>query len=158
MQKIKPFLWFNDNAEEAMQFYLSVFKNAKAGPVTRYGEAGPGKPGSVMTASFELNGIEFMALNGGPDFAFTHAISFVVPCDTQAEIDEMWDKLRAGGGEEVQCGWLRDKFGLSWQVVPANLTDLLRGKDAEGGKRATQAMYQMKKLDIDSLRRAGGLA
>ncbi len=156
MQKIKPFLWFNDNAEEAVAFYLSVFKNAKAGAVTHYGKAGPGKPGSVMTAAFTLEGLEFVALNGGPHFKFNESISFVVNCKDQAEIDEMWEKLSAEGGE-VQCGWVKDKFGLSWQVVPANIAELLQGKDAEGGKRAMQAMLQMKKLDIAALKQAGGL-
>jgi predicted 3-demethylubiquinone-9 3-methyltransferase (glyoxalase superfamily) len=157
MQTIKPFLWFNDNAEEAVQFYVSVFRNAKAGAVTRWGEGGPGKPGSVLTASFEVGGVEFVVMNGGPHHAFTDAISFVVPCESQAEIDEMWEKLSAGG-TEVQCGWLRDQFGVSWQVVPANLGELLQGKDADGGKRAMQAMMQMVKLDIETLKRAGGLA
>ncbi|MGD0367662.1 MAG: VOC family protein [Acidobacteriaceae bacterium] len=157
MPKIQPFLWFDDNAEEAVAFYLSVFKNAKAGGVTRWGEGGPGKQGSVLTVSFTLEGMEFIALNGGPHFKFNESISFVVNCKDQAEIDEMWEKLSAGGGE-VQCGWLKDKFGLSWQVVPANMAELLRGKDAEGGKRAMQAMMQMKKIDIDALKRAGGLA
>lgn len=156
MQKIQPFLWFNDNAEEAVRFYVSVFKNAKAGAMTRYPEGGPGKPGSVMTATFTIGDLEFAALNGGPHYQFNNAVSFVVPCDTQAEIDEMWAKL-AEGGEEIQCGWLKDKFGLAWQVVPAHIETLLQGKDAEGGRRAMQAMLQMKKLDMAALRRAGGL-
>ena len=153
MQKIKPFLWFNDNAEEAVQFYVSSFRNAKAGAVTRWGEGGPGKAGSVLTASFTIGDLEFVALNGGPHYQFNNAVSFVIPCDSQAELDEMWAKLTEGG-EEVQCGWLKDKFGLAWQVVPANMSELLQGKDAEGGKRA---MMQMKKLDIAALKRAGGL-
>jgi predicted 3-demethylubiquinone-9 3-methyltransferase (glyoxalase superfamily) len=156
MQKIQPFLWFNDNAEEAVQFYVSVFRNAKAGTMTRYPEGGPGKPGAVMTATFTIGDLEFIALNGGPHFQFNNAVSFVIPCDSQAEIDEMWSKLTEGG-EEIQCGWLKDKFGLAWQVVPANINILLQGKDEEGGKRAMQAMLQMKKLDIATLRRAGGL-
>ena len=156
MQKIKPFLWFNDNAEEAVNFYVSVFKNAKSGAVVRWGEGGPGKPGSVLTASFTIGDLEFVALNGGPHFQFNNAVSFVIPCDSQAELDEMWAKLTAGG-EEVQCGWLKDKFGLAWQVVPANMPELLEGKDAEGGKRAMQAMMKMKKIDIAELKRAGGL-
>lgn len=156
MQKIKPFLWFNDNAEEAVNFYLSVFRNAKAGAVMRYGEGGPGKPGSVMTMSFELEGMEFIALNGGPHYSFTAAISFVVNCDSQAEIDAYWAKLTEGG-QEVQCGWVTDRFGLSWQVVPRNIAELLRGKDDAGGQRAMQAMMQMKKLDIAALKSAGGL-
>jgi predicted 3-demethylubiquinone-9 3-methyltransferase (glyoxalase superfamily) len=157
LQQIKPFLWFNDNAEEAVQFYLSVFKNAKAGAVARYGEGGPGKPGSVLTATFEIDGIEFVALNGGPGHPFTDAISFVVPCRSQAEIDEMWARLTAGGSEG-RCGWLKDRFGVSWQVVPANIGELIGGKDAEGGKRAIQALMQMTKLDIETLKRAGGFA
>jgi predicted 3-demethylubiquinone-9 3-methyltransferase (glyoxalase superfamily) len=157
MEKITPFLWFDDNAEEAVQFYVSVFKNAKAGAVMRWGEGGPGKPGSVLTMRFEIEGTEFIALNGGPHYSFTPAVSFVVNCKDQAEIDEMWAKLTADGGEEVQCGWLKDKFGLSWQVVPHNMAELLRGKDAEGGQRAMQAMMQMKKIDSGALQRVGGL-
>ena len=157
VQKIQPFLWFDDNAEEAVQFYVSVFKNAKAGVTTRYPEGGPGKPGSVMTATFTIGDLEFVALNGGPHFKFNNAISFVIPCDSQAEIDEMWTKLTDGGGEEVQCGWVKDKYGLAWQVVPAKIGELLLGKDAQGGKRAMQAMLQMKKLDIATLEQAGGL-
>lgn len=156
MQKIKPFLWFNGNAEEAVAFYLSVFKNSKISTVQRWGEGGRGKPGSVLTIAFTIDGMEFVALNGGPEFTFNNAVSFVVNCDTQAEIDEMWQKLSAGG-KEIQCGWLNDKFGLAWQVVPHNIAELLRGKDAEGGQRAMQAMMQMVKLDIDTLKRAGGL-
>lgn len=157
MQKIKPFLWFNDNAEEAVQFYVSVFKNAKPGAVLRWGEGGPGKPGSVLTAAFTIGDLEFVALNGGPEFQFNNAVSFVIPCDGQAELDEMWAQLTGDGGKEIQCGWLTDKFGLAWQVVPANIEELLQGKDAEGGKRAMQAMMKMKKLDITELKRAGGL-
>jgi predicted 3-demethylubiquinone-9 3-methyltransferase (glyoxalase superfamily) len=157
VQKIKPFLWFNDNAEEAVQFYVSVFKNAKPGAVLRWGEGGPGKPGSVLTAAFTIGDLEFVALNGGPEFQFNNAVSFVIPCDGQAELDEMWAKLTGDGGKEIQCGWLTDKFGLAWQVVPANIEELLQGKDAEGGKRAMQAMMKMKKLDITELKRAGGL-
>jgi predicted 3-demethylubiquinone-9 3-methyltransferase (glyoxalase superfamily) len=157
VQQIKPFLWFNDNAEEAVQFYVSVFRNAKAGTVTRWGEGGPGKPGSVLTATFTIEGIEFVALNGGPQHPFTDAISFVVPCESQAEIDEMWAKLTAGG-TEARCGWLKDRFGVSWQVVPANIGELIQGKDAEGGERAIQALMQMTKIEIDTLKRAGGFA
>ena len=156
MQEIQPFLWFNDNAEEAVRFYLSVFKNGKAGLVTRWGEGGPVKPGSVLTATFAIGDLEFVALNAGTDEPRTNAVSFVVPCDSQAELDEMWTKL-SEGGEEVQCGWLKDKFGFAWQVVPANMSELLQGKDAESGKRAMQAMMQMKKIDIAALKRAGGL-
>lgn len=157
MQRIKPFLWFNDNAEEAVNFYFSVFKNAKRGSIARYPEGGPGKPGSVMTATFTIGDVEFVALNGGPHTQFTDALSLVVPCDTQAEIDEIWEKFIEGGGKEVACGWLHDKFGVSWQITPANMGELLVGRDAEGGKRAMAAMMQMKKLDIAALRRAGGL-
>jgi predicted 3-demethylubiquinone-9 3-methyltransferase (glyoxalase superfamily) len=157
MQRIQPFLWFNDNAEEAVEFYLSVFPNAKRGPVLRAPEGAPNPPGSVMTAKFTIGDIEFVALNGGPHYQFTHAISFVVPCETQLELDATWTKLSAGG-KEVQCGWLTDKFGVSWQVVPADIEKLLQGKDAEGGKRAMAAMMQMVKLDIETLKRAGGLA
>jgi predicted 3-demethylubiquinone-9 3-methyltransferase (glyoxalase superfamily) len=157
MQKIKPFLWFNDNAEEAVNFYVSVFKNAKAGAVLRWGEGGPGKPGSVLTAAFMIGDLEFVAMNGGPNHPFNDAVSFVVPCDSQPELDALWAKLTADGGKEIQCGWLKDKFGLAWQVVPTNIEELLKGKDAEGGKRAMQAMMQMKKLDIAALKRAGGL-
>lgn len=156
MQKLKTMLWFDDNAEEAVEFYLSVFKNAKAGEVARWPEGGPGKAGSVLTASFEIEGMEFIALNGGPHFKFNEAISFVVNCRDQAEIDEMWGKLIAGG-KEVQCGWLKDKFGVSWQVVPSNMAELMRGKDAEGAKRAMQAMMAMVKIDIEGLKRAGGV-
>jgi predicted 3-demethylubiquinone-9 3-methyltransferase (glyoxalase superfamily) len=157
MQSIKPFLWFNDNAEEAVEFYLSVFDNAKRGVVLRAPEGALQPPGSVMTAAFTLGDIEFVALNGGPHFQITPAISFVIPCETQAEIDDLWTRL-SPGGNEMACGWLTDKFGVSWQVTPANMNELLQGRDAEGGKRAMAAMMQMVKLDIDTLKRAGGLA
>ncbi len=157
MQKIQPFLWFNDNAEEAAQFYVSVFKNAKMGTVTRYPAGSPGKPGSVMTATFTIGDVEFIALNGGLHFKFNESISFVVPCDSQAELDEMWAKLLEGG-KESQCGWLKDKFGLSWQVVPANMGELMKGKDAASEQRVMQAVMQMVKIDIATLRRAGGLS
>jgi predicted 3-demethylubiquinone-9 3-methyltransferase (glyoxalase superfamily) len=130
MQKITPFLWFDTEAEAAMNFYLSIFKNAKVKGVTRYGEAGPGPSGTVMTASFELDGVEFVALNGGPLFKFSEAISFVVNCETQAEVDELWEKLSAGGKTQ-QCGWLKDKYGLSWQMVPTALPRLMMDKDPE---------------------------
>jgi predicted 3-demethylubiquinone-9 3-methyltransferase (glyoxalase superfamily) len=158
MKKIQPFLWFNDTAEEAVNFYASVFKNAKVGAIMRWPEGGPGKPGSVLTATFTIGDIEFIALNGGMDNPFTDAVSFSVPCESQAEIDELWTKLTADGGKEVACGWLNDKFGLRWQIVPANISELLRGKDAEGAKNAMQAMMKMTKLDIAELKRAGGLA
>lgn len=155
MPKITPFLWFDDNAEEAAKFYVSIFKNSKIGTVARYPEGAPGKAGSVMTVAFTLDGQEFMALNGGPHFKFNEAISLVVNCRDQAEIDEIWEKLTAGGGAEVQCGWLKDKFGLSWQIVPCNMGELMAGTDAEGARRAMQAMLQMKKLDIATLQQAG---
>ena len=153
MQKITPFLWFNDQAEEAMNFYTSIFKNSKIGSVSRYGEGGPGPQGSVMTATFELDGQEFMALNGGPLFTFTEAISFFVNCETQAEVDELWEKLTEGG-EEAQCGWLKDKYGLSWQIVPSALGELLNDPDAEKAGRVMNAMLQMKKIDVAGLRAA----
>jgi len=153
MPKITPFLWFNDQAEEAMNFYTSIFKKSKIGSISRYGEGGPGQPGSVMTATFELNGQEFMVLNGGPLFTFTEAISFFVNCETQAEVDELWEKLTEGG-EESQCGWLKDKYGLSWQIVPTALGELLNDPDAEKAGRVMTAMLQMKKIDIAGLRAA----
>ena len=157
MQKITPFLWFDDKAEEAVNFYVSIFKNARIGNLTRYDEAGEkvsGRPkDSVMTVEFQLDGQEFVALNGGPHFKFTEAVSFVVNCETQAEVDEFWEKLSAGG-EEVQCGWLKDKYGLSWQIVPTILTELLKDKDPAKAKRVMEAMLQMKKIDIPTLQRA----
>jgi predicted 3-demethylubiquinone-9 3-methyltransferase (glyoxalase superfamily) len=139
MQKITPFLWFDNQAEEAAKFYTSVFKNAKLGKVTRYGEAGPGPAGSVLTASFEIEGMEFTALNGGPIYKFTEAVSFVVNCETQEEVDHCWERLTADGGKEVQCGWLKDKFGLSWQIVPAVLPRLLNDPDAAKANRVMQS-------------------
>jgi predicted 3-demethylubiquinone-9 3-methyltransferase (glyoxalase superfamily) len=153
MQKITPFLWFNDQAEEAMNFYTAIFKNSRIVSVSRYGEGGPGPQGSVMTATFELDGQEFMALNGGPLFSFTEAISFFVNCETQAEVDALWAKLTEGG-EESQCGWLKDKFGLSWQIVPSVLGELLNDPDPEKAQRVMHAMLQMKKIDIAGLRAA----
>ena len=153
MQKITPFLWFDDNAEEAMTFYTSIFRNSKVGRVSRYGDAGPGPKGSVMTAEFELNGQAFVALNGGPQFKFTEAVSFVVHCEDQAEVDEFWNKLSAGG-RTSQCGWLKDKFGLSWQIVPTILPKLLSDADAAKSQRVMRAMLQMTKLDIATLKRA----
>ena len=151
MQKITPFLWFNDNAEEAIEFYMSVFENGSLGTVSRYGEAGPGPKGKLMTASFKLNGQEFVALNGGPQFTFTEAVSFVVNCEAQEEIDHYWDKLSEGGQTQM-CGWLKDKFGLSWQIVPTILGKLLKGDDREKSKRVMNAMLKMKKLDIKTLK------
>jgi predicted 3-demethylubiquinone-9 3-methyltransferase (glyoxalase superfamily) len=153
MPKITPFLWFNDQAEEAMNFYVSIFKNSKAGSVTRYGDAGPGPKGSAMTANFQLDGVDFTALNGGPQFPFTEAVSFVVHCETQQEIDYYWDKLTAGG-RPSQCGWLKDKFGLSWQVVPDVLPRLLKDPDPKKAQRVVQALMQMTKLDIARLQQA----
>lgn len=154
MSKITPFLWFDNQAEEAMNFYTSIFKNSKVGKVARYGDAGPGPKGSVMTASFQLEGQEFIALNGGPHFKFTEAVSFVVNCDTQEEIDYYWKKLTADGGQESQCGWLKDKFGLSWQIVPAVLSKLLSDTDAKRSQRVMQALMPMKKLVIEDLQNA----
>jgi predicted 3-demethylubiquinone-9 3-methyltransferase (glyoxalase superfamily) len=153
MQKISPFLWFDNQAEEAMHFYVSIFKNSKTGNVTRYGDAGPGPKGSVMTASFELEGQQFTALNGGPHFKFTEAISFVVDCKTQDEVDELWDRL-SEGGQTQQCGWLKDKFGLSWQIVPSVLMELINDPDPQKSKRVTEAMLQMTNIDIAKLRQA----
>ena len=153
MQKLTPFLWFDKEAEEAMNFYTSIFKNSKKGEISRYGEAGPGPKGSVMTASFELEGLEFTALNGGPHFKFTEAVSFSVACETQDEVDYYWEKLSAGG-EPGPCGWLKDKFGLSWQIVPTVLPKLLMDPDCAKANRVMQAMMQMKKLDIKGLQQA----
>lgn len=153
MQKIHPFLWFDDQAEAAMDFYLSVFDDSKVLSVSRYGDAGPGEKGKVMTASFEIGGQRFTALNGGPYFKFTEAVSFVVDCKDQAEVDRYWAALLEGG-QASRCGWLKDRFGLSWQIVPAGLTDVLNGPDPDGARRATQAMMKMIKLDIGELRRA----
>jgi predicted 3-demethylubiquinone-9 3-methyltransferase (glyoxalase superfamily) len=153
LQRITPFLSFDHQAEEAAKFYTSLFGNSKIVGVTRYGEAGPGPKGSVMTVAFELDGQEFVALNGGPHFKFTEAISFVVNCDTQKEVDEFWEKLSAGG-KEVECGWLKDKYGLSWQIVPRVLFQMLQDKDEARSQRVMKAMLQMKKLDIAGLERA----
>jgi predicted 3-demethylubiquinone-9 3-methyltransferase (glyoxalase superfamily) len=154
-QKITPFLWFDANAEEAAKYYTSIFKDSKILRVTRYGEAGPGPKGTVMTVEFQLAGQELVALNGGPQFKFTEAISLVVNCDTQKEVDEMWSKLSAGG-QQVQCGWLKDKFGLSWQVVPTVLAEMLADPDPQSSKRVMEAMLQMKKIDIAGLEKAYG--
>ena len=153
MQKITPFLWFDGNAEEAINFYVAIFKNSKILSVARYGEAGPGPKGTVMTAAFQLDGQEFVALNGGPQFKFTEAISFWVRCETQGEIDEMWEKLSAGGAKS-RCGWLKDKYGLSWQVVPPILGEMSQDKDAKKSQRVMAAMMQMDKIDIGLLRKA----
>ena len=157
MQRITPFLWFDNQAEEAVQFYTSIFKNSRIGKTARYDEAGAkasGRPaGSVMTVEFQLEGQEFVALNGGPHFKFNEAVSFVVNCETQAEVDRYWSRLSAGG-EEVQCGWLKDKYGVSWQVVPTILGKLLSDKDAAKAQRVMQAMLKMVKLDIRKLKQA----
>ena len=153
MQKITPFLWFDDKAEEAMNFYVSVFKNSKVVAISRYGDAGPGPKGSVMTAAFQLNGQDFVALNGGPHFTFTPAVSFVVNCDTQQEVDEYWEKLSAGG-KPNQCGWLTDKYGLSWQIVPTILPKLVTDQNPEKSNRVMAALMQMEKLDIKTLQQA----
>jgi len=154
MQKINPFLWYDTQAEAAANFYVSIFKNSKVLNVARYGEAGPGPKGSAMTVEFELEGQKFVALNGGPHFKFTEAVSFVVNCATQEEVDYFWEKLLDGGGKESQCGWLKDKYGLSWQIVPTVLPELLQDKDPEKANRVMQAMMKMVKIDIETLKRA----
>ena len=157
MQKITPFLWFDNQAEEAVKFYTSIFKNSKIGKIARYDEAGEkvsGRPaGSVMTIEFQLEGQKFVALNGGPGFKFTEAVSFVVNCRTQAEVDRFWKKLSAGG-KEVQCGWLKDKYGVSWQIVPTVLVEMLSDKNAAKSQRVMQVMLKMVKLDIKRLEQA----
>jgi predicted 3-demethylubiquinone-9 3-methyltransferase (glyoxalase superfamily) len=154
MQKITPFLWFDNQAEEAARFYVSLFKNSRIGEVSRYGEAGPGPKGQVMVIAFELDGVKFTALNGGPVFKLTEAFSLQVDCQDQAEIDRLWERLTADGGEPSRCGWLKDRFGLSWQIVPANLGQLIGGDDPAKASRAVQAMMQMGKLDIAALEAA----
>jgi len=153
MQKITPFLWFDGQTEEAMEFYTAIFKNSKIIGVMRYGEAGPGPKGTVMSATFELEGQQFIALNGGPQFTFSPAISFFVNCQTQEEVDKLWEKLGAGG-EPQRCGWLKDKYGLSWQIIRAVLGEMLRDADSEKSKRVMEAMLAMVKLDISGLKRA----
>jgi len=153
MQKITPFLWFDGKAEEAANFYTSIFKNSKILNLARYGEAGPGPKGSVMVATFELEGQRFMALNGGPQYTISPAISLFVDCETQAEVDQLWEKLTAGG-REVQCGWLQDKFGVSWQIIPKTLMELMQDKDPVKSQRVFKAMLQMTKIDIEGLKRA----
>jgi predicted 3-demethylubiquinone-9 3-methyltransferase (glyoxalase superfamily) len=153
IQKITPFLWFDHHGEEAAKFYASIFPNSKVVKVVRYGEAGPGPAGSAMTVEFQLEGQTFVALNGGPHFKFTEAISFVVNCQTQDEVDAYWEKLSAGGAE-VQCGWLKDKFGLSWQIVPTLLPELLSDADPKKSQRVMKAMLTMKKLDMRALQQA----
>ena len=156
-QKITPFLWFDSQAEEAANFYVSIFKQSRIGAITRYDDEGSkaaGRPkGSVMTVEFELDGQKFIALNGGPHFKFTEAISLFVNCENQKEVDYFWEKLSAGG-QEAECGWLKDRFGLSWQVVPTGLLEMLQDKDPEKSKRTMAAMLKMKKLDVDALKKA----
>ncbi len=158
MQKITPFLWFDDQAEEAVKFYTSVFENSKVGRILRYGEEAAeasGRPtGSVLTIEFEIEGQKFVALNGGPQFKFNESVSFVVNCDTQKEVDYYWGKLTADGGQESACGWLKDKFGLSWQVTPTVLIDMLHGTDSAKAERVMKAMLQMQKIDIEKLKEA----
>ncbi len=153
MQKITPFLWFDNQAEEAVKFYTSIFKNSKIGGVTHYAEGTPGPAGTVMTVAFEINGQEFVALNGGPQFKFTEAISFVVNCETQEEIDEFWERL-SEGGKKIQCGGLKDKYGVSWQIAPAVLGEMLQDKDPGKSKRVMEAVLQMDKMDIKRLKQA----
>ena len=153
MPKITPFLWFDDKAEEAANFYVSIFKNSKVTSVARYGDAGPGPKGQAMTVGFQLDGQDFVALNGGPQYKFSPAVSFVVNCETQKEVDEFWNKLSAGG-KPGRCGWLNDKYGLSWQIVPTVLPKLLGDKDAAKSRRVMQAMLQMDKIDIERLEKA----
>jgi predicted 3-demethylubiquinone-9 3-methyltransferase (glyoxalase superfamily) len=153
MQKITPFLWFDDKAEEAAQFYTSIFANSTIGEIKRYAEGAPRPAGSVMSVTFNLDGQELIALNGGPHFTFTPAISLFVRCETQAEVDALWDRL-CDGGEPVQCGWLKDRYGLSWQIVPVVLGEMLQDKDPARSRRVMQAMMQMIKLDIATLQRA----
>ena len=157
MQKITPFLWFDGKAEEAMNFYVSIFKNSKVVSVARYGDAGPGPKGTVMSATFQLEGQEFYALNGGPQYKFTPAISLFISCKTQEEVDDLWEKLSEGGRTD-QCGWLQDKFGLSWQVIPTILGELLRDKDRAKSNRVMQAMMKMTKIDIKKLKQAADAA
>ncbi|PGH52674.1 VOC family protein [Streptomyces sp. Ru87] len=147
-------LWFDGRVEEAANYYVSVFKDSKLGGIARYTEAGPGPAGSVITAEFEINGQKFVALNGGPEFSFTEAISFQIFCDDQDEVDYYWDALTADGGQEVQCGWVKDKYGVSWQVIPSGFVELVQDPDPEKAKRATEAMMSMKKLDLAAVRRA----
>ena len=151
MQKITPFLWFDGNAEEAVNFYVSIFEDAKILNLSRYGEAGPGPKGTVMSATFQLQGQEFIALNGGPQFKFTEAISLVINCDSQEEVDYFWEKLTTGGGQPGPCGWLKDKFGLSWQVTPRILIDMLQDKDSARAQRVMKTMMEMEKIDIARL-------
>ena len=153
-QKIIPCLWFDHNAEEAVNFYVSVFKHSKIHKVTRYGDVGPGPVGSVMTISFQIENQDFLALNGGPQFKFNEAVSLIVNCEDQKEVDELWAKLTQNGGQESQCGWLKDKFGLSWQITPIALMEMMQDRDPEKSKRVMEAMLKMKKIEIDQLEEA----
>ena len=153
MQKITPFLWFDGKAEEAANFYVSIFKNSKIENIARYGDAGPGPKGTVMVVGFQIEGQKFTALNGGPVYTFSPAISFYVNCETQAEVDELWDKL-SEGGKEIQCGWLTDRYGVSWQIIPNTLMELMQDKDPAKAQRVFQAMLKMVKIDIEGLKRA----
>jgi len=153
MQKIIPFLWFDGKAEEAANFYVSLFKNSRIVNIARYGDAGPGPKGAAMSATFELAGQRFIALNAGPQFKFSEAISFFINCETQQEVDDLWEKLSAGG-QKSKCGWLKDKYGLSWQVIPTALGDMLHDKDPKKSQRVMQAMLQMDKIDIARLKQA----
>ena len=155
MQKIVPCLWFDDQAEEAARFYTSIFKNSRVGKIARYGEGGPRPKGTVLTVKFRLDGQEFLALNGGPQFKFTEAVSFIVNCETQKEVDRLWETL-SEGGEKVQCGWLKDKYGLSWQIVPTILARMMSDPDPRRADRVFQAVMRMKKLDIKELKAAYG--
>lgn len=153
-QRISPFLWFDNQAEDAANFYVSIFKNSKVNKITYYGEAGPGPKGSVMTVSFELDGQGFVALNGGTRSEFTESISFMVNCNTQQEVNEYWEKLCAEGGQEIQCAWLKDKYGVSWQGPPIVLMEMIGDPDPKKSQRAMEAMFQMKKIDIEKLEQA----
>jgi predicted 3-demethylubiquinone-9 3-methyltransferase (glyoxalase superfamily) len=153
MKKITPFLWFDGNAEEAANYYVSIFKNSKLGQISRFGDGAPAPPGSVMSVSFELDGQEFVALNGGPQFTFSPAVSFFVNCETQEEVDHFWEKF-SDGGEIMRCGWLKDKYGLTWQIVPSTLGAMLQDKNPEKSKRVMQAMLKMDKLDVQKLQQA----
>jgi predicted 3-demethylubiquinone-9 3-methyltransferase (glyoxalase superfamily) len=154
IQKITPFLWFNQEAEEAANLYVSLFKDSKILGISRYGDAGPGPKGSVMVVDFQLAGLRFNALNGGPHFKFTEAISLSVSCDSQEEVDTLWSRLTANGGQESQCGWLKDRYGLSWQIVPSRFTQMMQDKDPKRTQRVMQAMLTMKKFDIARLEEA----
>lgn len=154
MQKLTTFLWFDGQAEQAAAFYLSVFPKAKAGKVLRWGDVGPGPKGSVLTADFEIDGQQFSCLNGGPEYRFTPAVSFMIPCETQQEVDDYWNKLLAGGGQPSACGWLTDRFGVSWQVTPVGLQEMLMDKDPAKANRVMEAMMKMVKLDLPTLKKA----